>query len=146
MRPRKTLLTSLQIGLLTAGLAGSVRAGNYDSECRDRWYAKCDREYEDCMNRAGGDPEREWHCDDSRNSCEGAAEVQFSEEREEANWTDTDSYEEQSGSMCRMVDVIHRYTSYHEYCFDGPVGEGYSVEVIDYERGEWYACDWGSGS
>jgi len=145
MSPRKTLLTSLQIGLLTAGLAGSVRAGNYDRECQDRWYAECDAEYERCMNHAGGDPDREWHCDESRRSCEWAAESQTSDEREEYSWNDTESYEEESGSMCRIVELTRRGAVWREYCFDGPVGDSYSAETFEYDHGEWYVCDWACG-
>jgi hypothetical protein len=39
------------------------------------------------MSRVDGDPNREWHCDDSRNSCEGVADNQTSEEREELSLT-----------------------------------------------------------
>lgn len=83
-------------------------------------------------------------CDDNRNSCEGAAENETSEEREESTWYDREEYEEESGGSCRMVADVTRGASYQEYCYDGSVGDGWTVETIEHFEGDWYSCDLGS--
>jgi hypothetical protein len=155
---KKMLMTSLQIGtFLSASFAAQALAGINDSECQSRYRDKCHRDFNTCMD--GCDPnEYDFDYDDAgnhvetacgrcyrqRRDCLDAAGNQTAEEREVYNGADDYSYTEEWADMCRDVSIHRYYTEHQEYCFDGPVGGCWSVDVWETYHGEWYQCPWAS--